>query len=72
VICDVLRDLACDVVRNEIGKNDDQLAEEAAQRIPMRAMYESEKDDLKTRQRHSFHKPKIFSGNRERASEIAR
>jgi hypothetical protein len=56
VNCSVLRDLERDVERNEIIEKCAQLAGEAAQRTPMRAMYESETSASRTRQRHSFHK----------------
>jgi hypothetical protein len=70
MICVVLRDLACDEAANENVENDVEIGAEAAQRNPMCAMWKSEECDSRTRQRHSFHKVKIFFGNCERASEI--
>jgi hypothetical protein len=60
MICAAWRDLARDVERNEIRERFDQMAGEATQRIPMRAMWETRKCASKTGQRFSFHNAKIF------------
>jgi hypothetical protein len=47
VNCDLWRDLACNLERNEILDNGVQLAGEAAQRTPMRALREPQKSASK-------------------------
>jgi hypothetical protein len=49
-----------DVERNEFIENDVQLAGEAAQRIPMRAMLESENSASKSRSKTFFSQGKDF------------
>jgi len=49
-----------DLERIEICGNDGQMGADAAQRIPLRAMYESEKDEFKNPSKTFFSQEWIF------------
>jgi len=53
-----------DLERIEICGNDGQMGADAAQRIPLRAMYESEKDEFKNPSKTFFSQEWIFSAKR--------